>query len=176
MTMIKTARTTIRPFVSSDLNDLQQILGDPVTMTYVEPPYTYEQTKHFLENFCIKRKAALACVHKDNNKLIGYLLFKSLGEADSNGHNDVYELGWIFNRNYWCQGFAYEASKALLDYAFDNLKAHRVSAETINLEQAKPLLEKLGLHCEGRLIEARRSNDGDFCDLYVYGLVKNQED
>lgn len=55
--MIKTARTTIRPFVSSDLNDLQQILGDPVTMTYVEPPYTYEQTKHFLENFCIKRKA-----------------------------------------------------------------------------------------------------------------------
>ena len=95
--MIKTARTTIRPFVSSDLNDLQQILGDPVTMTYVEPPYTYEQTEHFLENFCIKRKAALACVHKDNNKLIGYLLFKSLGEADSNGHNDAYELGWIFN-------------------------------------------------------------------------------
>ena len=37
--MIKTARTTIRPFVSSDLNDLQQILGDPVTMTYVEPWY-----------------------------------------------------------------------------------------------------------------------------------------
>ena len=101
---IETTRMIIRDFTPEDAADLHEIFGDDETMENCEPAYNFEKTKEFLTSFCIGRKGAVAAVHKESNKVIGYILFN---EADEG----VYEMGWIYNRSFWRQGYAYESCK-----------------------------------------------------------------
>ncbi len=71
---LDTPRLTIRNFVPEDAADLQEILGDAQTMEYSEPPYDLEKTKQFLASFCIERGGGVAAVHREKNKVIGYIL------------------------------------------------------------------------------------------------------
>lgn len=108
---IETPRMIVRDFTLEDAADLQEILGDDETMKYCEPAYDFEKTEKFLTSFCIGRKGAVAAVHKESGKMIGYILFNEIDEG-------IYELGWFFNRSFWRQGYAYESCKAVIDYAF----------------------------------------------------------
>lgn len=108
---IETPRMIIRDFTPEDAADLHEIFGDDETMENCEPAYDFEKTKEFLTSFCIGRKGAVAAVHKESNKVIGYILFN---EADEG----VFEMGWFYNRSFWRQGYAYESCKAMIDYAF----------------------------------------------------------
>ena len=108
---IETTRMIIREFTPEDAVALHDILGDDETMANCEPAYDFEKTKDFLTSFCIGRKGAVAAIHKESGKLIGYILFNELNEG-------VYEMGWIYNRSFWRQGYAYESCKAVIGYAF----------------------------------------------------------
>ena len=162
---IRTARMIVRDFQMNDVNDLQEILGDNETMKNCEPAYSLEKTINFLQKFCIEKKAAVAAVHKERNKMIGYILFNA-------SDKDVYEIGWFFNRNYWRQGYAYEACKAVIDYAFDALNAHKIFAETIDGEKSVNLMKKLGMKLEGIQRSQVKDNSGNWADLYFYGILE----
>ena len=105
---IETPRMIIRDFTPEDAADLHDIFGDDETMKYCEPAYDFEKTKKFLTSFCIDRKGAVAAVHKESGVLVGYILFNKLDEG-------IYEMGWIYNRSFWRQGYAYESCKAVID-------------------------------------------------------------
>ena len=77
---IETDRMIVRDLTMNDVNDMYEIFGDDETMRNCEPAYTIEKTAEFLENFCIKKNGAVAAVHKENNKVIGYILFKEYDE------------------------------------------------------------------------------------------------
>ena len=162
---IRTARMIVRDFQMNDVNDLQEILGDNETMKNCEPAYSLEKTINFLQKFCIEKKAAVAAVHKERNKMIGYILFNA-------SDKDVYEIGWFFNRNYWRQGYAFEACKAVIDYAFDDLNAHKIFAETIDGEKSVNLMKKLGMKLEGIQRNQVKDNSGNWADLYFYGILE----
>ena len=83
---IETGRMIIRDFTMNDINDMQDILGDAETMKNCEPAYTIEKTADFLQKFCIEKKGAVAAIHKDTAKVIGYILFNEFDES-------VYEIG-----------------------------------------------------------------------------------
>lgn len=172
---IETKRTLIRSFREEDLFDLHEIFSDEESMRVIEAPYSLEKTKEFLESFCIKRQAALACQLKDGGKVIGYLLFKSLGQANEEGKEDVYEVGWIFNRNFWGQGYAYESLRALLNYAFNDRAAHKICAETIDRVKSLSLMKKLGMVEEGIQRAQTRNHQGAFTDLHYYGLLREDD-
>ena len=142
MTAIICQNITLRPFTANDLGDLHEIFSDPETMEHIEPPFTLEKTAQFLRSFCIERGGALACVHKESGKMIGYVLFKAT-------EPDIYEIGWIFNRAYWRQGYAYEACSALICHAFERLGAKEIFAETTDTEKSLPLMKKLGMSYVG---------------------------
>lgn len=161
---IETERTIIRNFIFDDLADLQQILGDEKTMKYCEPAYDIYKTEKFLHTFCIKNNGAIGVVHKKTAKLIGYVLFNQLQAGE-------YEIGRIFNRNFWHHGYAFESCKALIDYAFMNLKARKICAETIDVEKSIHLMQKLGMQMETILQNHTQDNFGDLVDLYCYSLV-----
>ena len=162
---IQTQRTILRDFTPEDAPDLQEIFGDAETMTYVEPPYDIEKTTSFLRDFCIGRKGAKACVHKESGKVIGYLLFCGPEEG-------VYEMGWIFNRAWWGQGYAYESCSALIGYALTELNAHKIFAEAIDAVKSVGLMKKLGMRLEGIQRLQTQDNQGRWADLYFYGLLK----
>ena len=162
---METPRMMIRSFTPEDAADLHEILGDDDTMEYCEPAYDFEKTKEFLDSFCIGRKGAVAAVHKESGKMIGYILFNELEKG-------VYEMGWFFNRRFWGQGLAFEACKAVIDHAFSERKAHKVFAETIDSTKSVGLMQKLGMQPEGIQRRYTRDNHGNWADLYLYGLLE----
>lgn len=164
---IETARTILRPFTPADAAELQEIFGDPEVMENVEPPYDLEKTRDFLESFCIGRGGALACRLREGGKLIGYVLFNEYEPG-------VYEMGWIFNKNFWRQGYAYEACSALLRHAFETLGVHKVFAEAIDGVKSVGLMKKLGLKPEGVQRLQTHNNSGQWCDLHFYGLLREE--
>lgn len=159
---IETERMVIRDFDPDDVYDLQEILGDAETMKYCEPAYPFEKTQKFLEEFCIAKKGAVAAVLKDSRKMIGYILFKPW-------EVHVYEMGWIFNKKYWRQGYAYEACSALMEYGFRERNIQKVVAETIDKQKSVRLMEKLGMKYEEVQKSQVKDSFGNWADLYLYG-------
>ncbi|MDE6954433.1 MAG: GNAT family N-acetyltransferase [Oscillospiraceae bacterium] len=100
--------------------------------------------------------------------MIGYILFKAFEEG-------VYEIGWIFNKNYWRQGYAFESCKAVVEYAFNQLEAHKIFAEAIDSVKSVGLMKKLGMRLEGIQRSQTKDNDGNWADLYFYGLLKEEQ-
>lgn len=86
--------------------------------------------------------------------------------------DDIYEIGWIFNRRIWRQGYAYEACCSLVDYAFFSLHAHKLLAETIDPLKSAGLMRKLGMELEGVQRGQVKDNGGQWVDLYLYGLLR----
>ncbi len=79
---------------------------------------------------------------------IGELCFKGLDE------NGVAEIGYGISEEYQCQGFASEAVKAVLIWAFQDPKVTAVEAETDAENIAsKRVLEKCGFNSNGKIGE-----------------------
>lgn len=162
---IDTARLVIRDFTAEDAQDLHAIFGDEETMANCEPAYEYDKTVRFLTDFCIGRHGALAAADRETGRVIGYILFNEFDEG-------VYEMGWIFRRSVWRQGYAYEACKALTDCAFRELGAHKIFAEAIDAVKSVGLMKKLGMQLEGIQRSQTKDNAGHWADLYFYGLLR----
>lgn len=162
---IETPRMIIRGFIPEDAADLHEILGDAEVMENCEPAYSFEKTQSFLSSFCIARKGAVAAVHRENGKVIGYILFNKLDDG-------VCEMGWFFNRSFWRQGYAFESCRAVSNYAFRERKVHKIFAETIDTVKSARLAEKLGMRLEGIQRSQTKDNRGRWADLYIYGLLE----
>lgn len=164
---IETQRLFIRDFIVDDVKDLHDILGDAEVMKNSEPAYSLKKTSNFLSEFCIGKRGAFAAVHKDSGKMIGYILFNAFN------NKDVYEIGWFFNKNFWRQGYGYESCRAVINYAFNELDAHKIFAESIDSIKAVGLMKKLGMQLEGIQRSHIKDRDGNWADLYFYGLFKD---
>jgi RimJ/RimL family protein N-acetyltransferase len=83
-------------------------------------------------------------------------------------------LGYCLDDAAWGHGYATEAARALLQWAFDTLDLNRVQAETDtrNLASAR-VLEKLGFVREGTLREDCVVN-GEVSDSWVFGLLRRE--
>jgi RimJ/RimL family protein N-acetyltransferase len=83
-------------------------------------------------------------------------------------------LGYCFDDAAWGRGYATEAARALLQWAFDTLDLNRVQAETDTRNAASArVLEKLNFMREGTLREDCTVN-GEVSDSWVYGLLRRQ--
>lgn len=92
--------------------------------------------------------------------MIGYILFSEIQPGE-------YELGWFFNRHFWRQGYAYEACRAVMDYAFCAMGVQGIFAETIDGVKAVGLMQKLGMQLE----KVQRDYEHDR-DWYIYGIKR----
>jgi len=80
-------------------------------------------------------------------------------------------LGYCFDGAAWGHGYATEAARALLQWAFPTLDLNRVQAETDTRNTASArVLEKLGFVREGTLRENCIVN-GEVSDSWLYGLI-----
>lgn len=108
---LETKRCVIRPFRHEDAPALQEVLGDPEVMRFIEPVFTIEKTRDFIrETGFASPPLTYALEDKSCGRLIGHVIFHSFDEA-------AYEIGWILRRNYWGLGIADEVTKALLEQA-----------------------------------------------------------
>lgn len=156
MQWLETERLWIRDYAEdgSDLPDILRFTTDPLVATHSSwGPLTKEETLDYLAKSLgfaevnPRLHYALAVVSKSQNEVIGNvsLHMRSLLNKEA-------EIGYTLSRDYWGQGYASEAVKALIDYAFAELKIHRIYATTSpeNFASQK-VLEKLRFEREGYL-------------------------
>lgn len=101
----------IRKFNINDFNDLYEYLSDILTLEF-EPykPMNREECMIELERR-INSDNFYAVVLKDINKVIGNIYF------DIN--DNIGELGYVFNKKYWGNGYATMSCNLIIDYYFN---------------------------------------------------------
>lgn len=172
--MIETKLLIIRRFKDSDYLDLHEYLSRPEIYAF-EPgqPVSLNEA----EKLAIERSQGTdfyAVVLKENNKMIGHLYFNQINPREMM----TWMLGYIFNPFYHRKGFASEAARTLVEYAFQNYKAHRIMARCDPENPASwKLLEKVGFRREGyfkQVVTFRNDESGNpiWHDGYEYGFLK----
>ena len=82
--------------------------------------------------------------------MIGTCGFTSFSYDHNSG-----ELGYVLNRNYWGQGLAVEAVRAVMEVGFLTLNLHRIEARFMQgNERSRRVMEKSGMIFEGYQREA----------------------
>lgn len=119
--ILETDRLLLRKYCKQDLQDLYAYLSDAEVVKY--EPYKAMDMAEVSEE--LKERIAsdemIAVVLKATDKLIGNLY---LGKRDF----DSLEIGYVFNRHYWRQGYAKESCEAIIKKAFSE-GTHRIYAE-----------------------------------------------
>ena len=124
--IIETERLILREMTQDDLDSLCEILQDEETMVAYEGAFTDEETQKWLDwqrtLYREKGYGLWAVILKENGAMIGQCGLTMQTWKDQR----VLEIGYLFNRSYWHQGYATEAAKACKEYAFKILKAPEV--------------------------------------------------
>ncbi len=84
--------------------------------------------------------------HEDDGEFVGLMMLPPAHGPDQPDDPTVCDLGYRLVRRYWRQGLATEASRVLLDYAFEVVGQTRVIAQTmaVNLG-SRGVMEKIGM-------------------------------
>lgn len=146
--MLETERLIIRPFQKNDYQDYHEYMSAPETFRFERgSPMSLKDAKKFCQTFAGKTAPGFwAAVLKGNTKVIGNVSFFPEGNADFN----TWQIGYIFHPDYYNQGYATEATRAVIKYAFTELGAHRIVANCSPDNTASwKVLEKCGMRREG---------------------------
>ena len=98
----------IRKFTEADLPDLFEVLSDPEVMTYIEDPYTLEETKALLDDVMADESPNIYAAENDEGKFVGYVIFHQY-------EDDSYELGWLLKRAEWGKGYASKLTEMMIE-------------------------------------------------------------
>ncbi|MDX1440350.1 MAG: GNAT family N-acetyltransferase [Rubricoccaceae bacterium] len=173
--ILETERLKLRHPSQNDLGDLFAIFSNPAAMRYWshEAWTDYDQAKKYLneinKGFSDRTLFQWASTKKGENRLIGTVTLVRWDE--SNRH---IELGYMLHPDQWGKGYASEAVRAALVFAFEQLDVHRVEAELDprNVPSTR-LLERLGFRKEG-LQRERWFLFDEWSDSALYGLLKRE--
>lgn len=170
---LTTERLRLRPFTASDADDLWALHSDAHVLRYWDsPPWTDPARADRFLATCARMadegSGARVVIERDGS-FLGWA-----GLSEWNPDHRSAKLGYVLGEPAWGHGYATEAARALLTWAFDALDLNRVQAEadTRNAASAR-VLEKLGFVHEGTLREDCVVN-GVASDSWVYGLLRRE--
>lgn len=176
--MITTERLVLREYTEADWPAMHEYSSDPEVVKYtLWGPNTEEETRSFLwlcrlyQETKPRLNYGLAVTLKDSDRLIG-----GCGLYDLNLEHREGELGYCFNRNYWGQGFATEAGRAMLEFGLRHLGLHRIFATCDpNNTASRRVLEKIGMQQEGHLHQHRWAK-GRWRDSLLFAILDSSWD
>ena len=124
--ILETERLLLREMTQDDLPALQGILQDEETMYAYNGAFDEAETQAWLDRQ-LSRYAQYgfglwAVVLKESGGMIGQC---GLTMQPWRG-DEVLEVGYLFNRAFWHHGYATEAARGCMEYAFDRLGAREV--------------------------------------------------
>ncbi|MEJ8311322.1 GNAT family N-acetyltransferase [Agrobacterium larrymoorei] len=135
--VLTTKRLFLRPLKIVDAPRLARLTNDPLVtnnLLKTEMPFTVNDARALILRARKKRSPVWAI---DNGQLIGVI-----GIAG--------EFGYWLARSAWGRGYAYEAARVVIDYAFERLNIDALHASPIADNRAsRHLLKKLGFQEDG---------------------------
>jgi RimJ/RimL family protein N-acetyltransferase len=174
---MQTERLTLRPFEEGDLQALHAMQSDEEVVRYL-----YYDARSLDEvRPALARKMAGVSVTSEGDGLAAAVVLRDTGElvADislwwvSEGHAQG-ELGFVVHPAHQRMGYATEAARPVLDFAFNTMGLHRVSGRTEarNIASAR-VLEKLGMRREAHLVENEWVK-GEWQSELVYAMLAGE--
>lgn len=172
---LRTPRLTLRPFADADADALFALHSSAHVLRYWDSPVWTDRVR--ADRFIARCRqltedgtgARLAVARASDGAFIGWCALV--------GWNPDYRsaaIGYCFDAAAWGRGYATEAARAVLEWAFATLDLNRVQAETDTRNAASArVLEKLGFVREGTLREDCVV-DGEVSDSWVYGLLRRE--
>jgi [ribosomal protein S5]-alanine N-acetyltransferase len=153
--MLQTARLVLRETVDADAAAIHAIFSDPAVtrhynlQTFTDVDEARQLVQRRRERFETGHSIRWGIALEDGAQLIG-----SCGLIFDAEHAKA-ELGYEIGSAYWNRGYAGEALRAVLAYAFATLALRQIVAHVMpGNDASKHLLQKLGFVSEGMIEKA----------------------
>jgi RimJ/RimL family protein N-acetyltransferase len=132
------------------------------------------------KSFCLEKSQGntfwVICI-KDNGKMVGHVFLSK----EFNPDFLIYEIGYMLNPKYQGKGYATEACHRILQYGFEDIKAHRIIAtcDPGNIASWR-LLERLNMRREAHFVKClylrkpTENNPIGWRDEYFYAILNSE--
>ena len=170
--MISGEKVILRGIEPSDVPRLWEWTQDEETMRlrdYPAPPISLAQAeREFEDSACDDTCHLRLAVATPDGMLIGEA---SLTHIDYRNGSARFQIA-IGNSDQRGHGYGSDATRALMRYAFEQLRLHRITLYVHEFnERAIGVYERCGFKHEGRLREAHFM-DGKYTDVLIMGLLR----
>ena len=168
-------RLRLRAVVEADVPDLLAVFGDAEVCRYWSRPALADAAqaadlqREIAALFAERTLFQWAIADRATDRLIGTCTLAELSAEHRRA-----AVGYALRRDAWGRGHATDALRALLAFAFDALRLHRLEADVDPRNAASiRVLERLGFRYEGCLRE-RWHLSGELQDAALYGLLARE--
>jgi [ribosomal protein S5]-alanine N-acetyltransferase len=173
--VLETERLILRPFTEDDADRVTLLCGDRAiasTTLNIAHPYERRMAVEWIRthgpSFSAEISVTYAVVRREDNLLVGAM---GLGLQRPHGRA---ELGYWIGVPYWGQGYATEAARRVVQYAFEDLGLHKVYATHLARNPASGrVMRKIGMQQEG--VQRQHVLKWDvYEDLVNYGILAGE--
>ena len=167
--ILETERLTLEPIsVKFCSEEYVNWLNDIEIYKYLDNggDYTYKSLSDYLNKYAENPVLFWGIIVKETNTHIGNIKIDPI-----NKRNQIGEYGILMgDKNKWGQGYAKEATKAVIDYCFKVLELRKITLGVIkdNITAVK-LYQKLGFETEG-IYRMHGIYGGKYCDAIRMAL------
>lgn len=176
MELMQTEHLNIRRMRADDWADLYQYLSS-------EESQRYQNKGAYTKKECMEEIAEMSqfntnwsvCL-KSNSMVIGFIKVDQVEPANSR----TFKLHFNFDMNYLIHGFVQEANTRMLQYAFEELQAHRViglsCAQDIltNKEYLKLKMRKEATFQKAYTYRTTKTNKPIWWDINLFAILKEE--
>lgn len=166
----ETERLVLRPVMVDDWRSVHRYMSDSVVTKWLpEGILDEERSREFAIKNASENPQALAVLTRGSKEFVGHMVFHPWFAPRT------YEIGWVLGREHQRRGYATEAGKSLLAYAFESLQCHRVVA-TCQPENVASwrVMGKLGMRREGFFRKCILRPSGEWWDEYFYAILSEE--
>lgn len=173
---ITTRRLHIRDYVVGDAPTVFGYVNDPAYWQFQRPEPPTAQQIDTLIKWVVSEQGHtprlayfLAVTRKDTGEVVGEAVLKIVNAADRQG-----ELGFGIAPRFWKQGYGTEATAAILDAAFSQLRLHRLSGQcSADNKGSMRIMQKVGMAREGLLRDVHFAR-GKWWSTVIYGVLEHE--
>jgi ribosomal-protein-alanine N-acetyltransferase len=160
---LQTERLILRRLTPDDTDAIFAVIGDAVAMQYYPRRFTREDAIEWIERNQHRYEhdgyGLMAMVLKSSGEVIGDCgIARQMVEGES-----MLEVGYHLHRDHWGHGYATEAARACMDYAFRELAAPKV----VSLIRAENVPSRRVAERNGMRVEREVMHSGQPHLMYV---------
>jgi len=173
---VRTDRLRLRAFTPDDFDDVHAYASDPDVARFMEwGPNTPEETQAYMaRTLAAQDEWPRDAVNLAAERLADRRVIGSIRLAVTDRPNLTGDFGYSFRRDCWRQGYATEATRALIDVGFRTLGLHRIFAECdVDNRGSWGVMEGLGLRREAHIRHGKLVK-GAWRDRYLYAILADE--
>lgn len=170
--ILETPRLTLRKIKLEDAEAMYQYASKDDVTKYVlwDSHKSLETTKQFIQmmiNQYEEGNLAWSITLKETQEFVGTIDFVMYNKAEK-----IAEIGYALSDRHWGKGYVSEATKALLDFGFNELQLVRIQARCFaDNVGSERVMQKVGMTYEGTMRKAKFAK-GKYHDIKMYAILR----